>query len=144
MKTLTKIYLAIALGLLFGSVPAFSQASSSTAELRGQVTDSNGAVVPNATVTLTDTAKGTVRTATTDGSGQYVFLVVPPSDYELKVEAASANFSARSARVTLTVGEQANIPVQLTAKGVTETINVVAGGEAFLAGGPFVEKEAPP
>ncbi|HYE64090.1 MAG TPA: TonB-dependent receptor [Pyrinomonadaceae bacterium] len=115
--------------LSLGATSAYPQASSSMAELRGQVTDSTGALVPNATVTLTDTARGTSRTVTTDGSGQFTFLAVPPSDYELKVEAAAANFAAASTRVTLTVGQQANIPVQLTAAGVTETVSVVAGAE---------------
>ena len=60
-------FVAIALGVfVFGTSNASGQASSSLAELRGQVTDSTGAVIPNATVTLTDTARGTTRTAQTD------------------------------------------------------------------------------
>ena len=43
---------------------AFAQASSSTAELRGQVIDATGAVIPNARLTLTDVVKGTLRTTT--------------------------------------------------------------------------------
>ena len=54
---------------------------------------------------------------------------MPPSDYQLKVEAAAGNFAASSTNITLTVGQQANIPVQLTAAGVAETVNVVAGTE---------------
>ncbi len=127
MRSLTKIFLLLALVCMAGAVPVFSQGS--TAELRGQITDSNGALVPGATVTITDTSKGTSRTATTDESGQYVFVAVPPSEYQLKVEAASGNFAASSTNITLTVGQQANIPVQLTAAGVTETVNVVAGAE---------------
>ncbi|MGI8996171.1 MAG: carboxypeptidase-like regulatory domain-containing protein, partial [Pyrinomonadaceae bacterium] len=72
MNSLTKLFLLAVLVLTAGVVPAFSQASSSTAELRGQVTDSTGALVPNATVTLIDTGKGTNRTANTDEDGQYV------------------------------------------------------------------------
>lgn len=129
MSSLIRILLCFALVSMAAVVPVFSQASGSTAELRGQVTDSNGAVVPGAAVTLTDTAKGTSRTSTTDESGQYIFLAVPPSDYQLKVEASARNFAASSTNITLTVGQQANIPVQLTAAGVTETVNVVAGTE---------------
>ncbi len=129
MKSLTQFFLTAFLVFVVGVSPVFSQASSSTAELRGQVTDSNGALVPGATVTLTDVGKGTIRTATTDEDGMYILLAVPPSDYELKVEAAARNFTASSRRITLTVGQQANIPVQLTAAGVAETINVVAGTE---------------
>ena len=46
MRSLTKIFLLLALVCMAGVVPVFSQSSGSTAELRGTVTDSNGAVVP--------------------------------------------------------------------------------------------------
>ncbi len=55
MRSLTKIFLLLALVCMAGAVPVFSQGS--TAELRGQITDSNGALVPGATVTLTDVSK---------------------------------------------------------------------------------------
>ncbi len=129
MRSLTQFCLAACLVLAAGVSPAFSQASSSTAELRGQVTDSAGAAVPNATVTITDLSKGTSRTSTTDEEGNYVFLNLLPSSYELKVAAASGGFAPGSTRVELTVGQQANLPFQLGAQGITETIDVVAGGE---------------
>jgi hypothetical protein len=128
MRSLTLLFTAALLALSAGVSPAFSQASSSTAELRGQVTDSSGAAVPNAAVTVTDLGKGTSRTTNTDGEGNYVFLNLLPSTYELKV-AASGGFAPGSTRVELTVGQQANIPVQLSARGVQETVDVVAGGE---------------
>jgi hypothetical protein len=129
MKSLTKIFLLFSLVCLAPVAPVFAQASGSTAELRGTVTDSNGALIPGATVTLTDISKGNSRTATTDENGGFIFLAVPPTDYDLKVEAAARNFKASSTRITLTVGQQASIPVQLTAAGVAETVNVVAGTE---------------
>src|SRR5215210_4605490 len=100
---------------VIGVSPAFSQASSSTAELRGQVTDTAGGAIPNATVTIPGIGKGTSRTTTTDAEGNYVFLNLLPSAYDLKVEAASAGFAPGSTRIELTVGQQANIPVPLSA-----------------------------
>jgi hypothetical protein len=129
MRSLTRVFLTGFLVLVVGVSTTFSQASGSTAELRGQVTDSAGAAVPNATVTLTDVGKGISRTTTTDENGQYILLAVPPSDYQLKVEAAARNFAASSTNITLTVGQQANIPVQLTAAGVKEVVNIVEGAE---------------
>lgn len=129
MRSMTRFCLAAVLLLAAGASTAFSQASSSTAELRGQVTDSAGAAVPNATVTVTDLNKGTSRTTQTDAEGNYVFLNLLPSSYELKVAAASGGFAPGSTRVELTVGQQANLPFQLGAKGFQETIDVVAGGE---------------
>lgn len=114
---------------VLGSTAARGQASSSLAELSGQVTDSTGAVIPNATVTLTDTARGTTRTSITDESGEYRFLAIQPTEYELKVEAAGGNFTASTTRVTLTIGQQANIPVQLSAGGVAAQVDVTSGDE---------------
>ncbi len=115
--------------LAFGSQTANAQASSSLAELRGQVTDSTGAVIPNATVTLRDTERGTTRTAVTDENGEYIFLGIQPTDYEIKVEAAGGNFAANTTRVTLTIGQQANIPIQLTAGGVAAQVDITSGDE---------------
>src|SRR5215510_16445386 len=111
---------------------AFAQVSSSTAELRGQVTDANGASIPNAKLTLTDVAKGSSRTASSDGDGNYVFLGLLPSSYDLKVEAQG--FSASTTRLELTVGQQANIPIKLAAGKVEVQVDVVGGGEVVETG----------
>lgn len=128
MRSLIRLFLTT-LFVVGGFSLAFSQASSSTAELRGQVTDSTGAAVPNASVTITDLSKGTVRTTTTDSAGNYVFLNLLPSAYELKVEATSAGFTPATSRIELTIGQQANIPVQLGVGNVSATIDIVGGGE---------------
>src|ERR687893_526529 len=101
MRSLTQVLLTACLVFAVGAVPAFAQASSSSAELRGQVTDPAGAAVPNAAVTVTDINKGTSRTTTTDEEGTYVFLNLLPSSYELKV--SSGNFAPGTTRVELTV-----------------------------------------
>src|SRR5437763_17167500 len=54
---------------------AFAQAG--TGELSGLVTDPTGAVIANAPVTLTNTATGESRTATTTGAGIYHFVALP-------------------------------------------------------------------
>lgn len=122
-----------ALLLLFVLVPVsavtiYAQASSTTAELRGQVTDAAGAVIPGANVTLTDVAKGTKRTTTTDSEGNYTFVGLLPSMYELKVDASG--FAGSTLRFDLTVGQQATVPVKLATGGVNEKVDVIAGAEA--------------
>src|SRR5262249_55378754 len=99
--------------MIAGATEAFAQASSSTAELRGVVTDANGAAIPNAKLMLTDAVKGVSRTATSDGEGNYTFLGLLPSSYDLKVEAQG--FGETKTRLELTVGQQANIPIKLSA-----------------------------
>jgi carboxypeptidase family protein len=128
MQRLTQFLFAVSLALGV-AICVFSQSASATADLRGVVADANGAVVPNATVTLTDAARGASRTVVSDETGQYAFVSLPPGDYELRVEAAAANFASASLRVTLTVGQRANLPVQLTAKGIEVTVAIVEGSE---------------
>ena len=95
---------------------------------RGQVTDQNGAAVSGATITLTDAARGTRRTAQSDENGLYVFLALPPGQYDMKVEATG--FSATSiAGVHLNVGQVGNLPVALRTGGVQAEVNVSAGGQ---------------
>jgi hypothetical protein len=117
--------------MIASNTPIFAQASSSTAELRGQVTDTNGAAIPNAKITLTDVVKGSSRVATSDGEGNYVILGLLPSAYDIKVEAQG--FGASTTRLELTVGQQANIPIKLTAGKVEVQVDIVAGGEVVEA-----------
>src|SRR5579875_3891378 len=53
----------------------------------GTVTDTSGAAVPNATVTVTDVAKGTSTTAQTNGSGEYSVQHLIPDTYRVEVSA---------------------------------------------------------
>src|SRR5436190_8334094 len=63
---------------------AWPQASSST--VRGAVTDTAAAVIPQANVTLTNTATSVARTTVTNEAGLYVFPGVIPGDYRVTVE----------------------------------------------------------
>src|SRR5689334_15489933 len=64
---------------------AFAQARD-TASLFGTITDAQAAVVPGARVTVTNTATGLSRNALTDGSGGFVFPLLPVGSYNLSVE----------------------------------------------------------
>src|SRR5206468_12547721 len=76
--------LVLLLGMTAGATAAFAQ-SSTTATVRGHVEDASGAVLPGATVTLTNTGPKAMTTATTDDRGQYLVTVFP-GGYDLKVE----------------------------------------------------------
>jgi len=68
---------------LLGIAAAWAQLA--TAQLNGRVTDSSGAVLPGATVTMTQTATGLVRDAVTDGTGSYLISNLPTGPYRLEV-----------------------------------------------------------
>jgi len=73
---------AIGLGLL---AVAPSGAQTTSAAVLGQVKDTMGGVLPGATVTLTSKTQGNTLTATTDAEGRFVFAIVRPDEYVLRV-----------------------------------------------------------
>jgi hypothetical protein len=113
------------------SATAVSAQATATAELRGRVTDPNGAVVAGATVTATDNAKGTTRSVTTDSDGSYVILSLQPSTYTVKVEAPG--FAAKTINnVQLNVAQQAALDVDLAVGGVGAVVDVAAGEQLLV------------
>ena len=70
--------------LLF-TIPSFGQAVYGS--IFGTVTDSTGAVVPNATITVTDAAKGTSVTAQSNSSGDFSIEHLIPDPYDIKIVA---------------------------------------------------------
>jgi outer membrane receptor protein involved in Fe transport len=127
MKSITTCVLLLLAIQVVGTVPCFAQASSSTAELRGQVLDPSGAALTGANVSVADLNKGAKRTTTSDDDGYFTFLNLPPSSYELVVEATG--FASNATRIELTVGQQANVPIRLEVGTVSEVVSVIAGSE---------------
>jgi hypothetical protein len=97
--------------------------SASTATIVGQVVDASGAVIPNATVTATNTATGIPHTTKTTSSGNYTIPNLPPGTYDVKVEAAT--FAANTSKgIKLNVGDQRDVNVTLGAAGAAQTVEV--------------------
>jgi hypothetical protein len=100
----------------------FAQASYE-GQIRGTVHDPQGAVVPGATVTLTDTATNIPVVQKTDGSGTYTFNALRPGTFNLVVE--SSGFRPYEAEgLVLAVSQQAVINVRLEIGTVTSSIEV--------------------
>ncbi|MGH6959470.1 MAG: carboxypeptidase-like regulatory domain-containing protein, partial [Dongiaceae bacterium] len=101
-------------------------AQVSTAELGGTVTDSTGAVVPNAKVTLTNAETNVlVREISTGADGGYVITLVPPGSYMLSAEAAGFRKHVQSG-VTLQTNQRVKLDLTLQVGQVTETVEVTA------------------
>ncbi|MEP7038951.1 MAG: carboxypeptidase-like regulatory domain-containing protein, partial [Acidobacteriota bacterium] len=106
-----KILLSAAIVLL--SVGAiFAQAQASTADLRGLITDPNGAIVPGATVTAKNSATGISRTVTANDEGTYQIFALPPGEYEISVTASTFKKTVISP-VRLTVGQSGELAIKL-------------------------------
>jgi hypothetical protein len=112
--------------LVLCTLPALSQVSAESAvkgNVAGLVADPTGAVVPDAKVTLTGPT-GT-RTATTDGQGGFLFLLLTPGRYAVRVE--KQGFKSSELRdINVDVNRTVNLKVGLETGAVTETIEVNA------------------
>ncbi len=104
--------------------PAFAQ--TTTATLRGKVSDGQAGVLPGATVTARQTHTNTSRASVTSELGQYVIPNLPPGPYDILVELPRFATTRRSALV-LQVGQEVTIDFVLTLATVQETIEVVGG-----------------
>lgn len=132
MKTMAFIALTICLLAIGQTVSG----QGTRGNIRGTVTDANGAVVANATVQLIDAAKGTeIRTVQTGDDGVYSFVEIEPSIYNLIIRAP--NF-AESRIVDVKVEPNRNLTLDATlAVGqVTNEVTVTAGVE-------LIDKESP-
>jgi hypothetical protein len=128
MRKTRKLTLLLMLLLAVRVELVFPQASVSTSEIRGQVTDPQGNAVGGATITVTETSKGTTRIVNTDENGAYVILSLQPGTYTMKVEAAG--FSPKTLTdIHLDVGQTASLPVALGVGGLQAEVNVVANSQ---------------
>ena len=73
----------MALAWLMNGTPL--QAQTTSASIFGQVKDSQGGVLPGAAVTLTSRTQGNVQNTTTDAEGRFVFPIVRPDLYALRI-----------------------------------------------------------
>src|SRR5215467_10171146 len=113
---------------LFGIVLALAALTfgqSATTSLRGTITDPKGAVVAEATVTISDPATGVSRDTKTGDQGEYQFLELPPATYELIVK-AQGFATVREKGVQLLVRTPGTVNVTVEVAGTIETVEVNA------------------
>ncbi|MGI4827301.1 MAG: carboxypeptidase regulatory-like domain-containing protein [Janthinobacterium lividum] len=103
---------------------AFAQTTGGT--LSGTVTDATGAVVPQATVVLRNTASGDTRTLTSNGQGFFNFAGVPTGDYAVTITSAGYE-QYKETGVHLDPGDNRTLPnLKLLAGNVNDTVTVTA------------------
>jgi carboxypeptidase family protein len=125
----------------FAFVPAaFPQAEAVNARLSGTVLDPNNAVVPGAKVTLSNPETGFSRQFTSEENGRYVFTVIPPGTYQLRVEKEGFNAYSQSG-ITLAVGQSAALDPRLEVGAVTQTVEVSATTAMLTTGAADIGSE---
>ncbi|SPE20816.1 TonB-dependent receptor plug [Candidatus Sulfotelmatomonas gaucii] len=120
--------ISIALGLLLLIAPAALVSQVNTATVSGTVTDTSGAVVPNANLTLENPATGVVRSAKSDVDGRFSFTFVPIGKYKLTT--ALANFQANTITgIELTADASLDLPIKMNVQNVESSVEVNASEE---------------
>jgi hypothetical protein len=114
----------IALVLLFGAVPTTLWAQEITATILGTVTDVTGAAVPGAKVTITNEGTGTVRTTTTDSTGNYTVKLLPVGVYSVQVEASGFQTFQRRG-IELQINQSALVNISLKPGTLLQKVTVV-------------------
>lgn len=115
------VLLILGIGML--GVPAFGQGSSN---IVGTVTDPSGAVVPDATVTITNQANNFVRVTQTSSSGGYLAAELPNGTYTVKIEARGfKTFQQNNVilNVATTIRENASLQIGNVGQSVTVQAN---------------------
>ena len=106
---------------------AWPQASFTS--LRGTITDSSGAVIPGATVSIVNKATNLTTSQTASGSGEYQFQQVVPGTYV--ISAHGTGFGSQSKQADLLVNQPATINFKLTVEAVAMTVDVSSEAETL-------------
>jgi hypothetical protein len=115
-KSICTVAIAMTLILLLFSAATVSRAQSNDATLTGIVVDKTGAVIPGASIVVTDEASGVARSTTSDGRGFFSLVGVPVATYDVKVSATGFNSLLRK-------GVVVHINDQIELKGITLSVS---------------------
>jgi outer membrane receptor protein involved in Fe transport len=112
------------LGAMCLLLATVAQAQVTTADILGRVSDSSGAVLPGATITIVNTGTRDTRTQTSNETGDYVFNLLPIGTYTVTIELQG--FSTQMTSVTVATGDRARVDAKLNLGTVSENIQVTA------------------
>jgi hypothetical protein len=129
MRQMKFRFILLPLLLMFASVAVFAQANS---QITGIVTDQSGAVIPGATITLTDPATSAVKSTVSGSTGLYTIPGLNPASYNLKIVATG--FQAYEQKsLTVNVSSTVRVDVKMTLGSASETVTVEANALAVQA-----------
>ena len=113
------------IALMFVMSPAARLSAQTFGNISGHVADSTGAVIPDATVTLTNVGTSGKRTTLTTQAGDYTFTAVPVGVYN--IQATHAGFkTAASNNVALQIQQSMRLDFTLEVGAVTDSVEVSA------------------
>ncbi|WP_446742116.1 carboxypeptidase regulatory-like domain-containing protein [Silvibacterium acidisoli] len=101
---------------------AYSQATNLSGSIQGTITDPGGAVVPNATVTITGVDTNVTKTTRTDGAGAYASGPLVNGNYRITVDAPG--FAQLKATTVVQIGTTANGNYKLTVGSAAQVVEI--------------------
>jgi hypothetical protein len=114
--------LALLLILLSSAPRLHAQVSAS---ITGVITDTSGARVPAAAISVKNVETGAVRTTVSDNTGRYQVLALPVGEYEMRVSKTSFREQIRSG-IHLAVGQEAGVDLTMQVGEVKQQVTVAA------------------
>jgi hypothetical protein len=111
-------------------IPTTVNGQNVTGTILGAVKEQSGAVVPGATVTITNAGTGLVRTVKTDNSGQYLSSELPLGIYEVRAEGTGFGTAIKTG-IELTVDARVTIDFSLAVGSVQQAVTVT-GAEPLV------------
>jgi len=121
--------------LCLGGALSTVHAQVTTSSVTGFITDSSGAVVPQAQVTIKETATGFTRSTQTTAEGGYSIVGIPAGNYTFTVVKTGFKTAIKANQI-ITQQLPARIDFELQVGAVTQTVNVVGGA-------PIINTETP-
>lgn len=122
-------FLAVVSPLLLLVSSATLLGQIATTSLRGVIKDPSGAVVPGATITLTNNATGQSQTATSGATGDYTFAQIAPAQYTIKVTASG--FAPQSKTAEVLVNQPATVDFAMSVQATSQVVNVSAEAQTI-------------
>ena len=139
-------HLATLLGILFATLltvsfsPNLADAQVLYGSVVGNVIDQNGAVVPGATVRLTNKGTGQIREAITNAEGEYTITNVLSGTYDLKVTKQGFNTSTKT-DLTITANNITRADVEMKIGNVSDVVSVAADATVLQTESATVKSE---
>src|SRR4030095_6206120 len=110
--------------ILLMAVGVLAQSQATSGNIEGRVTDPNGAAVPSVMITATNQETGFSKNATADEEGIYRILFLPPGKYLVTTGGAQGFARADFKNVTVTVGGQTPLDIQLKIGTTTNSVDI--------------------
>jgi len=113
------------LGFAVLTVGLFAQGVGTSVDIRGTIRDSSGALLPNVTVTIVETAKGISRSVVSDSTGKFRITRLSPANYDVRAELSGFETQVQK-NVSLNLGETATIDFRMRVSARKEVVEVMS------------------